>query len=409
MLRNGLVWLFLAGLATAQIQLPVGLGLIARHNVGYMGMATAPVAIDFSADGAVLFMGVNGNLVNSAIFAAPVFRDPTNQRIVGFGQGTFTALAPYLDASIETGPNGNRFVSQFPVISFGQYVGTNFIQHALPAFVGTTGGLTFVPPGLPNAGTMLISSFSGNVVYAVGLAPGSGGDLVPTTTTPFATLPVNYLEGMRFIPSGPYAGDLLVCDFGSSGTIWRVDIDPATGLPFGGAANTVVTPFVGNFFSQDGLALDPITGDMFVTDWNDYFITHFTSLDTLDPLVASDDSLSASGQTLVFNWRCGTGHGYKSYLLAMGASGSAPGVTVGSLSVPLNPDAITNLALSLIDSPPFFGFEFFLSQMGEGASVLALPPGVLPQSAAGIQLTFAGILTDNLDFATNAVDIVITP
>lgn len=398
-----------ASVASAQLQLPVGTSVLATYNSAAFGIASAPVAIEFSADGSTILIGVNGNLPNSAIFSAPVLRDPVSQRVVGFGTSSFFAPAPYLDAGLEIGPNGHLFYSEFPTTNLGQFVNGTLYQHPFIGIAGTLGGLTFVPAGMPNAGTMLVSSFSGNEIYAISTVVGQNGDLVPTGATLFATMPVNHLEGMRFIPSGPFAGDLLVCDFNDPGTLWRVDIDPSTGQPVGGAVNSSAVPFIGNFDLQDGIAFDPITSDLFITDWQSFLVTQITGLSTLDSLVPNRTTLSVAGQSLAFHWRCGTANASKYYLLVMGISGSSPGVPVGSINVAINPDFVTNVAYQLRYELPFISFENFLSVSGEGTSVFYLAPGVIAQEAAGLELTFAGLMIDTLDFATNATTITLVP
>lgn len=412
-MRNGLSLLVIAAasaLATAQVVVPPGIALVGSYSATAFGGASAPSALDFSADGQTAWFGVNGNQQNSALFTAPVLRDPVTQRIVGFGQSSFAMLTPYIDAGTEIGPNGHRFFSEFPVTNLGEIVGNGVVHHPLPGVIGTTGGMTFIPAGFPNAGALLVSSFSGNQVFLVTTAPGPNGTLVPQSASVYCTLPVNLLEGIRFIPSGPYAGDLLVCDFNSpNGTLWRVDIDNATGLPVGGALASVCVPFITNLPAEDGLAFDPVTGDFLVTDWNGFQVTHFTGLDSLDTLVASDDTLSAAGQNLFFRMRCGSANAFKYYVLCLSASGSTPGVDVGALHVPLNPDALTYQALNMVAQYPFIAFENYLGFFGDAAAVLTLGPNLISPAAAGFTLTFCAVLVDAFDFATNPVDITIVP
>jgi hypothetical protein len=110
---------------------------------------------------------------------------------------------------------------------------------SLPSAFSTTGGLTFIPAGYPNAGTLPVSSFSYGDIYAMSLIPTGNGfyDLGPATL--YANMPGSGTEGMEFVASGPLAGHLLVAGY-SNGRIDAVAINAQTGIPVGGPSTPSV-------------------------------------------------------------------------------------------------------------------------------------------------------------------------
>jgi hypothetical protein len=80
-------------------------------------------------------------------------------------------------------------------------------------------------------------------------------------------------RGLQYVPGGEFGGDLLYTSFTSSadGEIWRVVIDPSTGLPDGGANTPTEELFADGFTAPPlGLVFDPIHPDsLFLTTWDD--------------------------------------------------------------------------------------------------------------------------------------------
>ncbi len=81
------------------------------------------------------------------------------------------------------------------------------------------------------------------------------------------------------------------------------------------------------------------------------------------------------------------------YLLLLGVSGTAPGTTFGGVDVPLNPDAFTDLGLSLAGGPIAPGFCGTLDADGRAQGTLLVPAAVSPL-VQGLRLSFAGIGLD---------------
>lgn len=88
------------------------------------------------------------------------------------------------------------------------------------------------------------------------------------------------------------------------------------------------------------------------------------------------------------------------------ASGTSPGISFGSIHLPLNPDVYF---AAIASSPHTFVFNNLLQldANGRGQAAFLLPPGH-PASLAGVILHHAFVTLPNLDFASNAVPVRLT-
>jgi hypothetical protein len=130
---------------------------------------------------------------------------------------------------------------------------------------------------------------------------------------------------------------------------------------------------------------------------------------TKAPLVASASYVSGSaGGSVALALDAGTAHAGRKYLIAVSASGTAPGTHLGSVTVPLNFDAVTNIGFQFLNSPFFAGFGGFLDGQGHASASFVSPPIASP-SLAGISLSFAAFTLGPIDFASNAVSVSYEP
>ncbi len=407
--RLALVAVLTGSLAVAQLGLPPGLVLANQFHLWNLGIVPAPSAMQFSPDGSTLYISGAGNQPGSLLYSAPVIRDVTG-RIVGFQAATLVAVVSYIDAGLEVGPNGVIFFTTYPTNQLGEIVNGVVYEFPLPAAVGTSGGMTFVPSSQPNAGTMLVSSFSNGGIYAVTLTANPNGTFTPSSASLFAQMPSSAIEALQYVPSGPFEGDLLVADFTWPGAVLRrIDIDPSSGQPFGGASTPQLHDLITNFPMQVGMAFDPITRDLFITDWLTFSLFQIRGFNTLLPLVANASTVSASGGSVFFSLRAGTANQFKNYILAASASGSVPGTPIGSLTLPLNIDAVTQLSVELADSAFFPNSYSFFSDIGDSNAVLLVPPGFIPSVAIGATIQFAYLTIAPEDFVSNAWSVTIVP
>jgi hypothetical protein len=128
------------------------------------------------------------------------------------------------------------------------------------------------------------------------------------------------------------------------------------------------------------------------------------------PLWASAPQLSAAaGGTVSFVLIPGAAFANRSYVLALSGSGSVPGIQVSpTLVIPLNPDPILFLSLSLANSPNLPGSAGLFDAAGRATAQLVAPPGVAAV-LQGSALTAAFATTNPIDFASNPETISVVP
>ena len=97
----------------------------------------------------------------------------------------------------------------------------------------------------------------------------------------------------------------------------------------------------------------------------------------------------------------GAGYAKRPFLVVAGMSGTSPGLQVGSLTIPVNFDAMSQLGLAALNTPVFHGFLGNLDALGRGASSFELPAAVAG-ALKGRTLVFSSVLIDKFDRATPA-------
>ncbi len=101
----------------------------------------------------------------------------------------------------------------------------------------------------------------------------------------------------------------------------------------------------------------------------------------------------ALGGKHVWNVRAGAASAGQPYLVLGSISGTAPGVVVDGVHVPLNPDVYLMATLKLVNKPPFVATLGILDAAGRGTAAFALPPGFDP-GLVGLELHHAALLFD---------------
>jgi hypothetical protein len=254
--------------------LPPGISYVQSFVGTSLGLTPPIGGLEFDATGSLLYMSMLGNASTGAIYAFGVQRHPITNQVTGLGVGTPITTAPMNDAGLQFGHAGTLFWTT-TTNNLGQYtVGSFNFETSLSSsgMSGGTGGLEFVPLGYPNTGELLVSSFTGGDIYSIPLSPNGNGTFTPVSggATLFASLPPGS-DGMRHIPSGTHAGDMLVCNW-MTGEITKLSLDPVTGLAVPGSE----VPFITNLTWAAGIAFDPVTSDLFVSDYGAGNIHQFT-------------------------------------------------------------------------------------------------------------------------------------
>jgi hypothetical protein len=130
---------------------------------------------------------------------------------------------------------------------------------------------------------------------------------------------------------------------------------------------------------------------------------------TVAPLTASALHLSGTGGGAVtLKLDLGPAKAARKYVVAVSASGTAPGTPLGSVTVPLNFDALTGIGLQLLNTPVFGGFGGLLDAQGRASATFVSPPLAAPP-LAGLSLHFAAFTLGPIDVATNAVAVHYQP
>lgn len=109
--------------------------------------------------------------------------------------------------------------------------------------------------------------------------------------------------------------------------------------------------------------------------------------------------------------RAGASHGGELYLVLGSATGTAPGLPVDAVLLPLVPDTYFLLTLQLVNSPTFPGSLGALDGAGEGSAAVVLGPNANPNLVGLVlhhaYLTFAG--TGQATLASNSTELLLTP
>jgi hypothetical protein len=130
---------------------------------------------------------------------------------------------------------------------------------------------------------------------------------------------------------------------------------------------------------------------------------------SVPPLTASVAHVSAAaGGSVAFALDAGAAHGGRKDLLALSATGTAPGTTFGSVTLPLVVDAATQLGFQLVNSPTLAGFFGLLDGQGRASASFVSPPIAIPM-LVGLPLHFAFTTFQPFDFASNAVTVTYQP
>src|SRR6185369_12486652 len=200
-----------------------------------------------------LFLVGEASLNSSKVYALPVTRNGA-QQVTALGAGVlqFSGNNPDsgnndiagVDSGLEIGPTPagtTLFYTYFPTAFLGQrpaFPGGSETLRQVPGLL-TLSGVTFSPTRLDNSVNRLnLATGTNSRIYEIPLVPGSpaGTFTFPAATTPtqIAKTSAPTVTGLQYVPGGTFAGDLLYTS-AEGKMIRRIDIDPATGLPFGTA------------------------------------------------------------------------------------------------------------------------------------------------------------------------------
>jgi hypothetical protein len=111
------------------------------------------------------------------------------------------------------------------------------------------------------------------------------------------------------------------------------------------------------------------------------------------------------GGAINFDLAAGSAHAGRPYLLAGTLSGISPGVNIGNLNIPINPDIFTSFTRNQNSSHIFQDFRGTLDSLGNATATMITGP--ISTALVGRTMHFAFVLTGPLDFSSNASSVKI--
>lgn len=215
-----------------------------------------------AGDPNTLLLGGSANNGGGGIYSIGVTRD-VNGHINAFsGTASLFSTAANIDGGLAYGPGGVLFATtysnnQLLEIKPGSSSPDKVIDLTAAGVVASTGNVSFVPGGFPDAGGIRILSYSGGGFYTGTLTPDGFGTYNLSAVTLQATL-TGAPEGLIYVPAGSpvFAGsNALVTEYGV-GQIAAYSLD-ANGYPIVASRQNFMTGLPG----AEGAFIDPLTGD----------------------------------------------------------------------------------------------------------------------------------------------------
>jgi len=123
-------------------------------------------------------------------------------------------------------------------------------------------------------------------------------------------------------------------------------------------------------------------------------------------LTASTDEIDhLTGGIVDFTLYPGSSYDTKTYLILVSASGTVPGINLnGGANLPINWDVMTNLGITLINTPVFDKFMGVITTGGAKASFVTTP---MPATVVGLKLSFAYAIKAKPWFGSDYVTVTI--
>jgi len=210
-----------------------------------------------------LLIGGFANAPGGKLYEVGVTRDAEGH-INGFsGTAAEFAEADNNDGGVAYGPGDVLFLARYPLVELGQTKpGSTITDKVIDLrnhnVGGSLGALTFVPAGLPGAGSLKLASYIGGQWYDAAVVPDGSGTYDLIDVTPVSGAVLSGPEGIAYVNSGsPEFSNpsVLVSEYGA-GRVSAFDVG-ADGDPFVETRRDFVTGLSG----AEGAFVDPVTGD----------------------------------------------------------------------------------------------------------------------------------------------------
>lgn len=216
-----------------------------------------------AGDNGKLLIGGAAATTLGKVYEVSVVRDAAGHITNFTGTGTSVAAAASIDGGLAYGPGNVLFYTRYPGNQIGEIkpgsATTNKVVNLTPlGGLPSTGGLQFVPAGLPGAGSLKWDSYTAGTFYDAAVTADASGTYNITGATTTATLTGN-LEGIAYPNAGApefgAAGVLVNDHSGDTVAAYSVDAD-------GNPAPASRRSFITGFSEPEGAAVDPLTGDL---------------------------------------------------------------------------------------------------------------------------------------------------
>jgi len=228
----------------------------------------------FSSDGNLAYVIDRSEDSSAAVWVATVTRDATGN-VTGFGTFTQTFADEDIDTGLTFGPGTDTFVYRTAGDGIAQRFNNGAIEdRPITDYDPSFGGLTFVPGMFSNGGDIVSVSYDEGVLYQHPTVADGDGSFTIGTPAVFADLSSSIgtftIGDAEYITSGPLAGTMMVAAYNSSATadLYYFPINSSTGLPAQGLTPTPVA-FANNGDGEAwGVATDPVTGNIWLIDFD---------------------------------------------------------------------------------------------------------------------------------------------
>lgn len=238
-------------------------------NYSYLDLGSAPgVSVSYGGltlklgDPNTLLLGGSANNPGGSIYSIGVTRDGLGH-INGFsGTASLFSTAANIDGGLAYGPGGVLFATtyannQLLQIKPGSSSPDKVIDLTAAGIAASTGNVSFVPAGFPDAGGIRIMSYNGGGFYTGTLTPDGLGTYNLSAVTLQVTLGGGP-EGLVYVPAGSpgFTGsNALISEYGS-GRVAAYGLD-VNGYPIVASRQDFITGLTG----AEGAFIDPLTGD----------------------------------------------------------------------------------------------------------------------------------------------------
>ena len=222
----------------------------------------------FSDDGSTAIFIGGSEEDDAGVWRSTVVRD-MDGNVTAFSAATPLFTSAYADTGLESMPGSattlfrgvNPSTDAYSIV---QRLGDGTFEYTdIPdtSYDATYGGLAIVPNGFTSAGQILSSSYDDSVIHAHGIADDGDDSFTISSSSTLVMEPGTAIGDMEYILDGPLTNSLLMDDFDNDAVLYT-PIDPVTGLP---SSNT--TNVFAYCSSAWGLAVDPVTGNIWLNQW----------------------------------------------------------------------------------------------------------------------------------------------